>query len=170
MIKHRCKYCYGYSNKLGFGSNHGDVLHWFAKYNKTMDDVRRDVDAILNGTFISSTLPSSPTTSTSATATVTDNTFKIGRIFGTDFINNEFNVLLCTTIIENGIDIPNVNTSTQPVEQNQVVIPTTVTKIVYNAFSDCIGIETIDLPEALEIIENFICGKKTRLFFCLNCA
>ena len=26
------------------------------------------------------------------------------------FINNEFNVLLCTTIIENGIDIPNVNT------------------------------------------------------------
>ena len=26
------------------------------------------------------------------------------------FINNEFNVLLCTTIIETGIDIPNVNT------------------------------------------------------------
>ena len=26
------------------------------------------------------------------------------------FINQEFNVLLCTTIIENGIDIPNVNT------------------------------------------------------------
>ncbi len=26
------------------------------------------------------------------------------------FINNEFNILLCTTIIENGIDIPNVNT------------------------------------------------------------
>ena len=28
----------------------------------------------------------------------------------TAFINNEFNVLLCTTIIETGIDIPNVNT------------------------------------------------------------
>jgi transcription-repair coupling factor (superfamily II helicase) len=26
------------------------------------------------------------------------------------FINNEFNILLCTTIIETGIDIPNVNT------------------------------------------------------------
>ena len=26
------------------------------------------------------------------------------------FINNEYNILLCTTIIENGIDIPNVNT------------------------------------------------------------
>ena len=26
------------------------------------------------------------------------------------FINNEFNILLCTTIVENGIDIPNVNT------------------------------------------------------------
>ena len=27
-----------------------------------------------------------------------------------DFINNKFNVLICTTIIETGIDIPNVNT------------------------------------------------------------
>ena len=26
------------------------------------------------------------------------------------FINNEFDILLCTTIIETGIDIPNVNT------------------------------------------------------------
>lgn len=28
----------------------------------------------------------------------------------TSFINNEFDILICTTIIENGIDIPNVNT------------------------------------------------------------
>ena len=27
-----------------------------------------------------------------------------------DFINHEFDILLCTTIIETGIDIPNVNT------------------------------------------------------------
>ena len=27
-----------------------------------------------------------------------------------NFINQEYNILVCTTIIENGIDIPNVNT------------------------------------------------------------
>ncbi len=35
--------CHAESYKLGFGSNHGDVLHWFQKYGKTMDSVRNDV-------------------------------------------------------------------------------------------------------------------------------
>ena len=39
--------CHADSYKLGFGSNHGDVLHWFRKYGKTMDDVRNDVAAIM---------------------------------------------------------------------------------------------------------------------------
>lgn len=30
-------------NKLGIASNHGDVRHWFSKFGKSMDDVRRDV-------------------------------------------------------------------------------------------------------------------------------
>ena len=43
--------CHADSNKLGFGSNHGDVLHWFPKFNKNMDTVREDV-AKLIGTKI----------------------------------------------------------------------------------------------------------------------
>ena len=39
--------CHQDSYKLGLGSNHGDVLHWFPKYGKTMDDVRKDVAALM---------------------------------------------------------------------------------------------------------------------------
>lgn len=35
--------CHADAYKLGLGSNHGDVNHWFKKYNKTMEDVRNDV-------------------------------------------------------------------------------------------------------------------------------
>ena len=40
--------CHADSYKLGLGSNHGDVLHWFKKYGKTMDDVRKDVAKLMN--------------------------------------------------------------------------------------------------------------------------
>lgn len=40
--------CHADSNKLGLGSNHGDVLHWFKKYGKTMQDVRDDVQKLMN--------------------------------------------------------------------------------------------------------------------------
>lgn len=40
--------CHADSYKLGLGSNHGDVLHWFPKFGKNMDDVRRDVAALMN--------------------------------------------------------------------------------------------------------------------------
>jgi hypothetical protein len=39
--------CHADSHKLGLGSNHGDVLHWFPKHGKTMDDVRNDVAKLL---------------------------------------------------------------------------------------------------------------------------
>jgi len=39
--------CHADSHKLGLGSNHGDVLHWFKKHGKTMDDVRADVEKLL---------------------------------------------------------------------------------------------------------------------------
>lgn len=35
------------SCKLGLGSNHADIQHWSQRFGKTMDDVRRDVAAIL---------------------------------------------------------------------------------------------------------------------------
>ena len=37
--------CHQDSYQLGVGCNHGDVLVWFEKFGKTMDDVRRDVAA-----------------------------------------------------------------------------------------------------------------------------
>jgi len=40
--------CHADSHKLGLGSNHGDVLHWFPKFGKNMDNVRADV-AVLMG-------------------------------------------------------------------------------------------------------------------------
>ena len=44
---------------LGLGSNHGDVMHWFKKYGKTLDDVRNDVAALMG-------ITNAPTTDTSA--------------------------------------------------------------------------------------------------------
>lgn len=32
---------------LGFGSNHGDVQHWFKEHGKTLEDVRKDVAALM---------------------------------------------------------------------------------------------------------------------------
>jgi hypothetical protein len=40
--------CHADSHKLGFGSNHGDVNHWFPKFNKSMETARNDVAALLN--------------------------------------------------------------------------------------------------------------------------
>ena len=42
--------CHADSHKLGLGSNHGDVLHWFKKHGKTMDDVRNDVAKLMETT------------------------------------------------------------------------------------------------------------------------
>lgn len=41
--------CHADSNKLGLGSAHVDVLHWFPKFGKNMTTVRQDVAALLNG-------------------------------------------------------------------------------------------------------------------------
>ena len=42
--------CHYDSYKLGLGSNHGDVYNWFKKHGKTMDDVRKDVAALIGTT------------------------------------------------------------------------------------------------------------------------
>lgn len=41
--------CHQDAYKLGMGSNHGDVYHWFKKYGKTMTDVRDDVARYMTG-------------------------------------------------------------------------------------------------------------------------
>ena len=45
--------CHADSYDLGLGSNHGDVLHWFKLYGKTMDDVRNDVAKLMGKTTTS---------------------------------------------------------------------------------------------------------------------
>ena len=49
--------CHADSYKLGFGSNHGDVLHWFSKYGKTMEDVRNDVAALMENGSVPAAKP-----------------------------------------------------------------------------------------------------------------
>ena len=39
--------CHKDSNVLGLGGNHGDIYHWFPKFGKTMEDVRKDVAKLL---------------------------------------------------------------------------------------------------------------------------
>lgn len=70
--------CHADSYKLGLGSNHGDVLHWFKKHGKTMDDVRNDVKALMKGSTNSNTstttpiVSEKPSTSTSNSASVSN--------------------------------------------------------------------------------------------------
>ena len=42
--------CHADAHKLGFGSNHGDVNHWFPKHGKSMKTVRDDVAKLLKKT------------------------------------------------------------------------------------------------------------------------
>lgn len=52
--------CHYDAYKLGVGTNHGDVYHWFNKYGKDMDDVRKDVKAIVDGKSSTSTVTQQP--------------------------------------------------------------------------------------------------------------
>ena len=44
--------CHKDSCDYGVGSAHGDVYNWFNRYGRTMDDVRRDITALLTGSSI----------------------------------------------------------------------------------------------------------------------
>ena len=41
--------CHQEGYRRGIASNHGDVLHWFPKFGKTMDDFRADVARWMEG-------------------------------------------------------------------------------------------------------------------------
>ena len=49
--------CHYDSHKLGLGSNHGDIDHWFPKHGKSMATVREDVAKLLNKSNSTITLP-----------------------------------------------------------------------------------------------------------------
>lgn len=44
--------CHADAHKLGFGSNHSDINHWFSKYGKSMQTVREDVAKLLSSTVV----------------------------------------------------------------------------------------------------------------------
>ena len=44
--------CHADSHKLGLGSNHGDVNHWFPKHGKSMATAREDVAKLMGGTSV----------------------------------------------------------------------------------------------------------------------
>lgn len=50
--------CHADSYKLGLGSNHGDVLHWFPKFGFTMDTARKRITELLNEGSSSTPKPS----------------------------------------------------------------------------------------------------------------
>ena len=56
--------CHADSHKLGLGSNHGDVNHWFPKHGKSMTTVRDDVAELLGNKAPAAApeQPSQPTT------------------------------------------------------------------------------------------------------------
>lgn len=47
--------CHSEGYQRGIASNHGDVMHWFPKYGKSMDTFRKDVDATMRGVSTGST-------------------------------------------------------------------------------------------------------------------
>ena len=53
--------CHADSHNLGFGSNHGDVLHWFPKFGKNMTDVRNDVAKLMESKNPTSSITPTPT-------------------------------------------------------------------------------------------------------------
>lgn len=41
--------CHAEGHKMGIASNHGDVLHWFPRHGRSMDNFRADVARIMRG-------------------------------------------------------------------------------------------------------------------------
>lgn len=52
--------CHYDSHKLGLGSNHGDIDHWFPKHGKSMKTVRADVAALLKEAGTVTVTPATP--------------------------------------------------------------------------------------------------------------
>lgn len=53
--------CHYDSYKLGLGSGHSDVYHWFNKHGKSMDSVRNDVAALMNSAVPAPVMPNTNT-------------------------------------------------------------------------------------------------------------
>ena len=70
--------CHYDSHKLGLGSNHGDIDHWFPKHGKSMATVRDDVAAILKGK-VSVIEPVAPAPSTPSTPAPAEEMYRVRK-------------------------------------------------------------------------------------------
>lgn len=76
-------HCEGY--KKGIATNHADVMHWFKYHNKTMDNFRNDVRAILNGVTVTPSTPQQTTPTTSYTVKITADVLNVRKGAGIDY-------------------------------------------------------------------------------------
>lgn len=65
------------SHALGLGSNHGDVQHWSRRYEKTMENVRNDVAAILAADDAAPMTPSVPAQTENNTKAIWDRLYTV---------------------------------------------------------------------------------------------
>lgn len=82
--------CHQDSYRLGMGSNHADVYHWFNKYGKTMDDVRKDVAKLMKGGKVDDvvTEPTKPTTpTTTSKGNIGNNGLGVYKVIANDGLN-----------------------------------------------------------------------------------
>lgn len=49
--------CHSEGHDMGIASNHSDVMHWFKRFNKTMNAVRRDVKVLMSNSDAASNKP-----------------------------------------------------------------------------------------------------------------
>lgn len=56
--------CHSEAHKLGYASNHADVMHWFPKFGKSMTTFRQDVSNLLKGNVKQDTIPKATDTFT----------------------------------------------------------------------------------------------------------
>lgn len=79
-------YCHAEVHRLGYGSNHIDIEHWWPKHGKNMDTFRADVGARLRGDSSAATGPAEPETEyTSGMYKVLADNLTIRRGPGTDY-------------------------------------------------------------------------------------
>lgn len=108
--------CHADSYKLGLGSNHGDVNHWFPKHGKSMATARADVAALLKAAVDKPSAPVETPSETDTEKTIWDfftgkglNAFAVGGIMGNLFaesalrpenLQNTYEKKLCLSDLE----------------------------------------------------------------------
>lgn len=92
--------CHADSHKLGLGSGHADVYHWFNKYGVSMTNVRNDVAKILNQDLINNPRTLSEGMSGEDVKTLQKNLIKLGYSVGSDGADGHFGPITKSAVIK----------------------------------------------------------------------